>query len=497
MKSKAQEILEGLDDSQTAAAQAVDGPVRIMAGAGAGKTRTITHRIAYACESGAWNPSATLAVTFSVKAAAEMRARLSALGVPQVKAATFHSAALHQLRQVWPELSEAYFPSIVEEPRLLAEKAFARVVGRDVDGVALRALLAEINWTKVSLIAPADYARVCAATHRQPPADLTPDQMADVIDAYEQEKTNRNRMDFNDILLMACHVMERFEEAAATIRSRVRWITVDEYQDVSPLQHRLMRLWLGGRDSVCVVGDPAQTIYSFAGATSHYLLHFPEEFHAMRADIRLETDYRSTPQVVHYANRILAASPYAADYLVLRSGRDAGRRVQCTSYATDEQEAQGVARRIARLVTDGVSPNDIAVLMRINAQGAMVRAALNQLRIRSRVRTEYGQSEATLIDSSGAAAKAAAIDLAAGQTGAVSISTIHAAKGLEWKHVFLIGCSEGLIPFGSPAPGDVLEEERRLLYVGVTRGEDTVDLSFATRKDAMSMQRRSPSRFLR
>ncbi|PJM76133.1 ATP-dependent helicase [Bifidobacterium simiarum] len=498
-------ILEGLDEAQAAAARAVSGPVRILAGAGAGKTRTITRRIAYACATGAWNPSQSLAVTFSVKAAAEMRTRLADLGVPQVKAATFHSAALRQLRRVWPDLSESYFPSIVEDSRTLIGRALTRVTGgEEPDAATVRAVGAEIDWTKVSLIAPEDYARVCAATHRQPPAELEPDAMADVITAYEQEKTGRGRIDFNDILLMTCHVLEHFDEAAASIRSRVRWLTVDEYQDVSPLQHRLMTLWRGGRDDVCVVGDPAQTIYSFAGATSYYLLSFPNEFHTLSADIALENDYRSTPQIVHCANRVLAASPMRGDYLRLRSAREAGRRIVRTSYDTDEQEAQGVARRIAALIAQGESPNDIAVLMRINAQAPIVRAALGRMGIRSRVRRDVAGAEASLIDSSAAAAKAAAEDLSAAKAGEVSLSTIHAAKGLEWKHVFLIGCSEGLLPFGMSGAGtgveetQRLEEERRLFYVGVTRGEDTVTMSFAASKDGVGGgMMRTPSRFLR
>ena len=498
VNTNGEKILEGLDAAQLTAATSVEGPVRIIAGAGAGKTRTITRRIAYACATDQWDPMRTLAVTFSVKAATEMRSRLAALGVPTVKAATFHSAALHQLRRVWPDLSEAYFPSIVTDPRQLAAIALTRVSGQaEPDAATVRALLAEINWTKVSLIAPQDYARVCAATHRQPPAGLDPDAMADVIEAYEREKTGRNQMDFNDILLMTCHVLERFDPEASSIRSRIRWITVDEYQDVSPLQHRLLNLWMRGRDSLCVVGDPAQTIYSFAGATSHYLLHFAQEWRRPCTDVRLDTDYRSTPQIVNYANRVLSASPQARDYLVLHSGRDTGRRMMVTAYDNDEKEATSVARRIAALIDRGVSPNDVAVLMRINAQGPLIRTALGKLGIRSRIRTEYAQTEATLIDSSSAAAQAAADDLTARRAGQVSISTIHASKGLEWKHVFIIGCSEGLMPFGSPSAGALLEEERRLFYVAVTRGEDTVDVSFAYGKEEASAQRRTPSRFLR
>lgn len=496
MMNDGERILDGLDEAQTMAAKAVNGPVRIVAGAGAGKTRTITRRIAYACATGVWNPQQSLAVTFSVKAAAQMRSRLAALGVQQVHAATFHSAALRQIRRAWPQLTDAYFPQVASDQRPLIVNATSRVVGvSDPDPLQIRALQAEINWTKVSLIAPEDYPRVCAATHRLPPMELTPERMADVITAYEQEKSARNQIDFNDILLMTCHVLESFNDLADEIRSQTRWITVDEYQDVSPLQHRLLQLWLGKRNSLCVVGDPAQTIYSFTGATSYYLLHFAEEFKGAAADIRLTTDYRSTPQIVRYANRVLAASPQRGDYLSLSSARPTGRRVMTSVYDSDEAEAQGVANRIGHMVARGVNPSDIAVLMRINAQGRLIRKALAEQRISSAVRSDMLQNAATVLET-GASAQQVAQIVAGTKESAVTISTIHAAKGLEFKHVFLIGCTEGLMPFGSPEPGDVLEEERRLFYVGVTRGEDTVDLSFASSRDGAGYQQRTPSRFL-
>ena len=505
MGASAEGILEGLDDAQRAAAVALDGGVRIVAGAGAGKTRTVTRRIAYACASGEWDPTRTLAVTFSVKAAAEMRSRLGMLGVEGVRAATFHSAALRQLRRVWDDVCDAPFPHVVDEGdtgRLVATALRRTVGGDEPDRIAVRDVLAEINWAKVSLIAPGDYARVCAATGRRPPAGLDPDRFADVYEGYEREKTAHGLIDFDDILLVCCHVMEGFDEAATRIRSSIRWLTVDEYQDVSPLQHRLMTLWLDGNRDVCVVGDPAQTIYSFAGASSYDLLSFAGQFGPLHADIALNTDYRSTPQVVAYANKVLSRSPERADYLKLTSAREPGARVAHTVYATDRDEARGVAGRIARMVAGGVDPADCAILTRVNAQQPMLRAALHEVGLRSRIRRDAGWS-------GGTAATLAAVGLPAAETtggapaaapvarGEVTISTIHASKGLEFPHVFLVGCSEGLIPYGSPGDGDQLEEERRLLYVGVTRAEDTLHLSYARSREGLNVGRgRTPSRFL-
>ena len=468
MATSADAILDGLDEAQRAAATAVDGPVRIVAVAGAGKTRTVTRRIAYACASGAWDPARTLAVTFSVKAAAEMRVRLSKLGVGEaVTAATFHSAALHQLRRVWDEVCETPFPHITDDQRRLVSKAFARISELQPQESDLRDIHAEINWAKVSLIAPEDYPRVCAALHRRPPAGMEPDRFVELYRAYETVKTSQGEIDFNDILLIACHLLDGFPEVGAAIRSSIRWLTVDEYQDVSPLQHRLMRLWLGDNRNVCVVGDPAQTIYSFAGASSYDLLGFADEFAPLSADINLAVDYRSTPQIVRCANRVLGASPNRADYLKLDSGRRDGMRI-----------------------------SRCAVLTRLNAQQQVVCAALRREGLRFRVRRDAGWQRSALDD--GQAGRQAMLETlgVSGDDAGVTVSTIHAAKGLEFKHVFLIGCSEGLLPYGSPAPGDLLEEERRLMYVGITRAEDSLHLSYARGKDGAAAMQRSASRFL-
>nr|WP_033503917.1 ATP-dependent helicase [Bifidobacterium actinocoloniiforme] len=499
-RQQAERILDGLDEEQTRAARAVDGPVRIIAGAGAGKTRTITRRIAYACASGAWDPRRTLAVTFSVKAAEELRGRLRGLGAPDgIRAATFHSAALHQLNRAWADISGDHFPQLVPDLRPFMSTAYQRVTGRpDPDPVELRDLLEEASWGKVSLVAPDDYARVCAAVGRVPPAGLEPARMADVMDAFETEKANHGAMDFNDILLMCCHVMEEFDEVAERIRRGVGWLTVDEYQDVSPLQHQLLDLWLGQGRSVCVVGDPAQTIYSFAGASSYYLMDFDHEFAPVSADVELGVDYRSTPQVVGMANKVLAASPERGNYLRLTAAKESGPKVAMTRYRSDEDEAQGVVRRIQHLVSRGAKPGQCAVLTRINAQQAVIRVALKHAGINYRVRADSGWQR------SSTAAELAQLDddelvkvLRGEGPGEVTISTIHAAKGLEFDHIFLVGCSEGLIPFGSPQAGPELEEERRLMYVAVTRAGRTLHLSFAERKEAQGGGGRSPSRFLR
>ncbi|MBT1161144.1 MULTISPECIES: ATP-dependent helicase [Bifidobacterium] len=497
----AQDLLDGLDESQHTAAATVDGPVRIVAGAGAGKTRTITRRIAYACRSGQWDPSGALAVTFSVKAANEMRSRLRGLGVDDVTAATFHSAALQQLRRHWEDICDAPFPHIADdgEPRRIIDVALGRVcAAAGADEQTARAVQEEINWAKVSLIAPGDYPRVAAALHRRPPAGLEVQQFEDVYDCYEQEKTSHGLIDFDDILLIACHVLDEFDDVAADIRRSVRWLTVDEYQDVSPLQHRLMTLWLADNRNVCVVGDPAQTIYSFAGASSYDLLSFPGQFGPLAADVSLNTDYRSTPQIVGYANRILSRSPERGDYLRLVSARIDGEHVRHTVYESDADEARGVAGRIAAMVAKGEDPSDFAILTRINVQQRLFCDALRELGLRYRVRRDTGWSGAAGDDPASRQAVLESLGAdGAARAGAVNVSTIHASKGLEFRHVFLVGCSEGLMPYGSPADGDALEEERRLAYVGVTRAEDSLHLSYARAKDpAMPGRPRVPSRFL-
>lgn len=535
-------LLEGLDESQRWAAVATSGPVRIIAGAGAGKTRTITRRIAYACALDVWNPSHVLAVTFSKRAAQEMHSRLDGLGFGDVKARTFHSAALGQLHLVWDAVTTDVFPEIHQSsPKALAEAVRIVTNRTDLDKGAVQDVESEINWAKVSLIAPQDYPTVCKATGRVPPAGLEPDIFAEIAQEYERQKAAANRMDFNDILLLVCHIIERFPRQARRIRGGIDCITVDEYQDVSPLQHRLLRLWLGDINEVCVVGDAAQTIYSFAGATSYYLRDFAREFAPVHSDIVLNRDYRSTPQIVQYANRVLAASPHHDEYLELTSAQPRGRDIRPTRYENDSAEAQGIAARIKRLQEHGVPLGDIGVLTRTNAQLKPIAKALEERGIASSVRkvefTDGNESETTPQDgdwaSAGMSGNAPSDTMAAPSPAAtlapaartipasspsaptavaaqrrmaaeeqalaqltqlrqqgsvttmparqtVSLSTIHAAKGLEWKYVFVAGCADGLIPYHSPTDESEREEERRLMYVAVTRAQKELFPSYAS-----------------
>lgn len=525
-KDYAQSLLEGLDDSQRKAAMVLQGPVRITACAGAGKTRTITRRIAYACAKGEWDENRVLAVTFSVKAAKEMQNRLKKLGVNNATVATFHSAALQHLRRVWNDVCEAPFPNIMDDPKSVTEQALSHYTDfADMTSAQIRDIVAEINWAKVSLIAPDDYARAYSCVSRDLPAALDVNQFVETYKAYELEKNTRNLIDFNDLLLLACHILRAFPKACEKIRSKIGWVTVDEYQDVSPLQHELLKCWLGNNRNICVVGDPAQTIYSFAGASSYDLLEFPNEFAPLCADINLNTDYRSTERIVGLANRVLSKSAFRCDYLRLVSKNKGGARVTKTVYNTDYDEAVDVAQRIYNAVKSGKAcPTDFAILTRTNAQQNIFCKTLGDLGIHFSVRKDAGlqidvlennfedSNASDLSDSekyveSGDAkdidfakeseSEREKVDLIKKSLLPVTISTIHASKGLEFKHVFLIGCSEGLLPFGSVnRTQDADEEERRLMYVAITRAEATLHISYAICKDYGNGMQRSVSHFL-
>ncbi len=503
-----EQLLAGLDDRQRQAATALTGPVRITAVAGAGKTRTITRRIAYACAKGVWSPSRTVAVTFSVKAAREMAGRLAGLGATDVTCATIHSLALRQLAAIWRDMVDSPFPDLTPRPADALKRALTAVTGVLADQVGSRQVddfLAEIGWLKVSLIPADQYPRAAAAAHRTPPAGLSADQMAALADRFEQEKAALGQIDFNDILLILCHLIESSPEVAVRVRRRIGWLTVDEYQDISPLQHRMIRLWLGeGNSNICVVGDPAQTIYSFNGATSWFLLNFDREFPGIRADIRLGHDYRSSGAIVRYANRVLSSSPVSGEYLRLRTPRPAGAVVAQDTYGSDDLEAAGVARQIGALLSQGAPAGQIAVLSRLNSQLRRVGRALDRLGVPYLTRRDADPAatqEPSDPLSSTPVQKIAEKAFAASGTlpsriERVTLSTIHAAKGLEWDTVFLIGASDGLLPFSSAQTPSQMEEERRLFYVGVTRGKKKVVVSWARSQDGTGTRTRRRSRFL-
>jgi DNA helicase-2/ATP-dependent DNA helicase PcrA len=554
------ELLAALDPEQRQVAEALHGPVRVLAGAGTGKTRAITHRIAYGVATGVYAPSEVLAVTFTTRAAGEMRARLRQLGAPGVQARTFHSAALRQLRFFWPHVHGTQLPTLTESKLALLAGAArrCRVPG---DQALLRDLASEIEWAKVSNVHPDDYAKVATARGRAV-AGLDADTVARVFAAYEDGKRSQGRMDMEDVLLFTAGLLADDERVAAQVRAQYKRFVVDEFQDVSPLQSALLDLWLGGRDELCVVGDPAQTIYSFAGARADYLHDFPRKFPGA-ACVELVRNYRSTPQVVDRANQLLAGT--ASQGVALRAQRPAGPEVSFTGCSDEVAEAHQVADRVARLVASGVPHSQIAILFRINAQSEQHEEALAERGIpyvvrgasrffdRPEVRQAVtllrgtargGQASGGLVESvrgvlsgigwtpeppaargqvrdrweSWQALVDQAAEFAAGDRAdldafvadldrraaeqhapvadGVTLATLHAAKGLEWDAVFLTGIQDGTVPFSHADTPAELEEERRLLYVGMTRARLQLAVSWSLARNPGGRQGRRPSPFL-
>lgn len=372
--NRVDDVLAGLDPEQRAVAEAVRGPVCVLAGAGTGKTRAITHRIAHAVRSGYVDASSVLAVTFTTRAAGELRQRLRALGAPGVQARTFHAAALRQLTYFWPKVIGGAAPSVIESKLPVLREA-CRITRTSPD--VLRDLASEVEWAKVVQVGPEDYLAAAAKFHRTPPVPA--EEMARVYDAYEQIRRERHLVDFETILELTAAVMTEHQEVAGQIRQQYRYFVVDEYQDVNPLQKLLLDTWLGGRNDLCVVGDPNQTIYSFTGASPRYLTGFAVE-HPDAAVIKLVRDYRSTPQVVDLANLVIAKgrSPHR---LELVAQRPEGPKPLFREHDDEPAEAADVARSIRKLMDKGVASREIAVLFRVNSQSEAYEAALAKAEI--------------------------------------------------------------------------------------------------------------------
>lgn len=571
-------LIAGLDEEQRAAVLAPRGPVCVLAGAGTGKTRTITHRIAQLVAGGHVAPGQVLAVTFTQRAAGEMRSRLRALGsaagagaaagVGGVQALTFHAAARRQLRYFWPrvvgdtgwELLDRKFGVVARA----AGHAGLRLSNDDVRDVA-----GEIEWAKASLIGPEQYPEAVAEAGRDIPLDAG--KLADVYAGYEALKARGEvaMLDFDDLLLHTAAAIENDAAVAAEFRDRYRCFVVDEYQDVTPLQQRVLSAWLGERDDLTVVGDANQTIYSFTGASPRYLLDFTRRFPEATL-VRLERDYRSTPEVVSLANRVIAAARgrVAGSKLKLIGQRESGPTPTFREHPDEVAEAAAVAKSIARLIHDGVSPAEIAVLYRINAQSEVYEEALTEAGIAYQVRGGEGfftrqeirqalvalqrasergadgplpQTVRSVLEPLGltteppTGAKARErwealgalaelvddevaqrpdLDLPALLTElrmradsrhpptvqGVTLASLHAAKGLEWDAVFLVGLADGTLPISHAlahgADSEAVEEERRLLYVGVTRARIHLTLSWALARAPGGRAGRKPSRFL-
>lgn len=567
----AEEILDALDPEQREVATALHGPVCVLAGAGTGKTRAITHRIAYGVRVNAYNPHSVLAVTFTARAAGEMRQRLRALGAGGVQARTFHAAALRQLSYFWPEVVGGQLPQILEHKAQLVGRA-ANGIGLRVDRLTVRDLASEIEWAKVSLVDADDYARRIADLGRPLPAGLTAQQVADAMRAYEQAKTDAVVLDFEDILLLLADMIGRHQEVGDQIRRQYKHFVVDEYQDVSALQQFVLDQWLGGRRELCVVGDPAQTIYSFAGASPRHLLDFRRE-HPDATVVRLVRDYRSTPQVVALANSLMRSRSAGPDSIELIAQRPNGPAPVYTAYDDDLSEAEGIASRIEALTATGVPAREVAVLYRTNSQSEAIEEALSMRGIGYLVRggqrffdRDEVKRAIILLRGAAVAARAEGDDVALGeavrstlvdagwaeqppaQRGAVrerwdslqaladladdlaidaaeaggnvtlrdfvehlaeraqaqhapavdgvTLTTMHAAKGLEWDAVFIIGASEGLVPISLAESAEAVEEEKRLLYVAITRAREHLAVSYARARKAGGKATRKRTRFL-
>jgi DNA helicase II / ATP-dependent DNA helicase PcrA len=511
----AERILGGLNAEQRAAAEATRGPVCILAGAGTGKTTTITRRIAWQVASGAFDPSAVVAVTFTDKAAGELRSRLAALGVEGVRASTFHSAALALLRRFHGDPG-----------RILSTKALLlRRIGNGLPPPykfrPAGDLATEIEWAKNRRLTPDTYL-AGLGDHEPPiPADLS----LRVFREYERRKAEEGAIDFEDLLGRTIATLEDDEQALATVRARWQAFTVDEYQDVNLLQQTLLDLWLGERDDVCVVGDDYQSIYGFTGASAQWLLGLPRRFPHAHV-VRLEQNYRSTPQVLALANRLVAK--LGGSEKILRATRDDGPEPELCRCSTPEEQGMLVTERVRALVKAGVPHEEQAVLVRTNARAAdfeeafhdagipfqgasllardaarrmikalgyggstdvaaTVRAFADEHGLMGTVPEKLGEREQTrqadlarlvrLAEQFDDGEKTVAEFVASLQDrfGAsagrgVHLLTLHRAKGLEFDAVYIPRLEEGELP-SRRAKGEELEDERRLLYVGLTRAK--------------------------
>ena len=378
--------LDVWDDDQRAAATAPRGPVAIIAGAGTGKTRTITYRIAHLIDQGFATTNSVLALTYTSRAAGEMRDRLASMNIGGVQAMTFHAAARRQLRYFWPQIAGDVKWKLLDSAFPVVARA-ARSVTNAPSKDTIRDLLNEIEWAKSSLLGADGYAAYVDSIDRTPP--LPAEQVAEVYRRYEQLKTSDEGMhlDFSDLLLHVAGAMENAPAVAEEFRQRYRTFVVDEYQDVTPLQQRVLEGWLGDRDDLTVVGDANQTIYSFTGATPQYLLDFSRHFPNAHV-VKLQRDYRSTSQVTTLANQVIGAAKgrIAGTRLELQGMREPGPEPIFREFESDPAEAREIAGQILTLLDQGVPAKEIAVLYRINAQSAVLEQALADAGIAYQVR---------------------------------------------------------------------------------------------------------------
>ena len=526
-------IFEGLNPEQRRAVEAVRGPVCILAGAGSGKTTTITRRIVNQVETGTFAAQEILAVTFTDKAATEMRERLARLGVQGVTARTFHSAAFAQLRAFVGD------PGQVQASKALALRQIGNTLPPPYKFRPAGDLATEVEWAKNRRLTPDTYLDGLGSHEPAIPAEL----MLRVFRRYESQKADRGYVDFEDLLELTVRLFDEDPGALAEVRQRYRAFTVDEYQDVNLLQQTVLDRWLGESDELCAVGDDYQSIYAFTGATPEYLLGLPDRF-PEAAVVRLESNYRSSPEVLALANRIVPALGGAEK--VLQATLPTGPEPLLQSFPERAAETAFVVDRVRALHAEDVPLEEITVLCRTNArlvdfeepfheagipfQGAtfLGREAARQMLRRLRkfestavAETVRGYAEEAgwlerLPDKLGErelvrqADLSRVVTLAAefedgvrttlefvadlearfGSSGAdrrgVYFLTLHGAKGLEFEAVFIPRLEERELPIRQAKKPADIAEERRLLYVGMTRAKRHLSVTWSGR----------PSRFL-
>ena len=551
-------LLADLNPAQREAVTTEAGPLCILAGAGSGKTRVLTRRIAYRVLSESADAQHVLALTFTRKAAGELRSRLQSLGVrDQVVAGTFHAVAYAQLRRRWADRGET-------APTLLDRKVriIAPLMGRFASSSAALQpadIASEIEWAKARMVAPGDYEVEARSAARVPPLGFA--QMAAIYERYEAEKKKRGLVDFDDLLGYCAAALEHDTDFAAGQRWRFRHLFVDEFQDVNTVQFRLLKGWLGGRSDLCVVGDPNQAIYAWNGSDPTVLTEFPSRFPGSEV-VRLDDNYRSTPQVLAVANAILDSGTADQSATAVRRGRlkahaADGSVPTVRAYPNDVAEARGVAARLRHSHGPGRPWSRLAILTRTNAQAEVFEEALRAASIPFRTRggglmqqpevkaalsalkhsparvpfaSRIADLEAMATDEAGTeerrlnldnlvrlAREYATLDVQASLPGfmawmaatvkgdepdaggdAVDIVTFHRAKGLEWDTVFVTGLEKGLVPIGHAADSPEAEaEERRLLYVALTRARESLHCSWSERRTfGARAVHRSPSPWL-
>ena len=553
MQYEADDILNALDEEQREAAQSLIGPTVILAGAGTGKTRTITHRIAYGILRGDYSENRVMALTYTNRAAGELRARLRGLGVHGVNAKTFHAAALSQLEYFWRDFYGIEAPRVLDSKSKAIGKAAEELKIR-LDANTIRDIASEIEWRKYSLLSLEQYLDLIAT--RPVIQGLAPIRSYEIQVAYEDAKVKAKQIDWEDVLLLCTGMLKSEPRALAHVHQQYRFFTVDEYQDISKLQQELLDTWLGDRSDLCVVGDPNQTIYSFSGANASFLENFDSRYPGANV-IELTKNYRSTPEIIGVANRVRGNQKFEP----LEAIRPRGVEPQVLEFQDRDKECDFVANKIKDLLSSGMKASQIAVLYRINAQSEHIENALSRAGVEYQVRggqryfsrpeimsavrmvraEAANPSNSSLYETVSAIArslgwqsiapnvsgraleewealnslvqiadelgedatiKTFANELEERQRSqheptreSITLSTIHAAKGLEYKAVFIMGAVEGYMPIGYAKTELQISEEQRLFYVGVTRAKDQLFITWAN-KDGADDRVRTRSRYL-